>query len=68
MTDVSPGMGTPHVEPLELPARLTAPPRLTQRHPWLLPAAMAAHRTRRRTQWVRDAWSGGPQVEVIDLD
>jgi vancomycin resistance protein VanW len=46
------------VEPLELPARLTAPPRLTQRHPWLLPAAMAAHRARRRTQWARDAWSG----------
>ena len=46
------------LEPLELPARLTAPPRLTQRHPWLLPAAMAVHRARRRTQWVRDAWSG----------
>jgi vancomycin resistance protein VanW len=46
------------VGPLELPARLTAPPRLTQRHPWLLPVAMAAHRTRRRTQWVRDGWSG----------
>lgn len=51
-------MTTAHVEPLELPARLTAPPRLTQRHPWLLPVAMAAHRTRRRTQWVRDGWSG----------
>ena len=47
-----------HPRPLDLPARLTAPPRLTQRHPWLLPAAIAAHRTRRRTQWVRDAWSG----------
>ena len=46
------------VEPLDLPARLTAPPRLTDRHPWLLPAAMAAHRARRRTQWVRDGWSG----------
>ncbi len=46
------------VEPLALPARLTAPPRLTQRHPWLLPAAMAVHRARRRTQWVRDGWSG----------
>jgi vancomycin resistance protein VanW len=45
------------VEPLELPARLTAPPRLTQRHPWLLPVAMAVHRARRRTQWVRDGWS-----------
>ncbi|WP_307861789.1 VanW family protein [Nocardioides sp. SYSU D00065] len=46
------------VDPLELPARLTAPPRLTQRHPWLLPVATAVHRTRRRTRWVRDAWSG----------
>jgi vancomycin resistance protein VanW len=46
------------LEPLELPARLTAPPRLTQRHPWLLPAAMAVHRALRRTQWVRDGWSG----------
>ncbi|GAA1921416.1 VanW family protein [Nocardioides hwasunensis] len=51
-------MTTAHVEPLELPARLTAPPRLTQRHPSLLPVAMAAHRARRRTQWVRDAWAG----------
>src|SRR6478672_9996419 len=54
-------MTTAHLqplEPLELPARLTAPPRLTQRHPWLLPAAMAVHRTRRRTRWVRDTWSG----------
>lgn len=48
----------PHLEPLDLPARLTAPPRLTQRHPWLLPAAMAVHRVRRRTQWVRDSWAG----------
>jgi vancomycin resistance protein VanW len=51
-------MTTVDLEPLDLPARLTAPPRLTQRHPWLLPVAMAAHRTRRRTQWVRDGWSG----------
>jgi vancomycin resistance protein VanW len=51
-------MTTPSVEPLELPARLTAPPRLTQRHPWLLPVAVATHRARRRTRWVRDAWSG----------
>ena len=51
-------MTTAPLEPLELPARLTAAPRLTQRHPWLLPAAMAVHRARRRTQWVRDGWSG----------
>jgi vancomycin resistance protein VanW len=64
-------MTTVHVEPLELPARLTAPPRLTQRHPWLLPAAMAAHRVRRRTQWARDAWSGrvvwAARRDVTDL-
>ncbi len=44
--------------PLVLPDRLTAPPRLTQRHPWLLPVAVAVHRARRRTQWVRDSASG----------
>ena len=47
-----------HPRPLDLPARLTAPPRLTQRHPWLLPAATMVHRARRRTQWARDAWTG----------
>lgn len=59
------------LEPLDLPARLTAPPRLTQRHPWLLPAAMAVHRARRRTQWVRDSWSGrvvwASRREAVDL-
>ena len=51
-------MTAAHVEPLKLPTRLTAPPRLTQRHPWLLPVAVAVHRARRRTQWARDEWSG----------
>ena len=51
-------MTTVDVEPLDLPARLTAPPRLTQRHPWLLPLAMAVHRTRRRAAWWREGWSG----------
>ncbi|WP_307861554.1 VanW family protein [Nocardioides xinjiangensis] len=55
---MNPGTTTAPVDPLELPPRLSAPPRLTQRHPWLLPVAMVAHRARRRTQWVRDAWSG----------
>ncbi|WP_307807656.1 VanW family protein [Nocardioides xinjiangensis] len=56
---MNPGTTTAPVDPLELPPRLSAPPRLTQRHPWMLPVAMVAHRARRRTQWVRDAWSGG---------
>ena len=58
-------------ESLDLTARLTAPPRLTQRHPWLLPAAMAVHRARRRTRWVCDAWSGrvvwARTREAVDL-
>lgn len=51
-------MTTARVAPLEIPARLAAPPRLTQRHPVLLPLAMLVHRTRRRVRWTRDAWSG----------
>jgi vancomycin resistance protein VanW len=46
------------VAPLELPARLTAPARLTERHPWLLPLAVRVHRARRRTAWVRASWTG----------
>jgi vancomycin resistance protein VanW len=64
-------MSTVDAEPLELPARLTAPPRPTQRHPWLLPAAMVVHRARRRTAWVRDARSGrvvwAARLEEADL-
>ncbi|MCD6638331.1 MAG: VanW family protein [Nocardioides sp.] len=41
--------------PLVLPARLTAPPRLTERHPWLFPAAVMVHRTRRRARWTLDS-------------
>ena len=45
-------------EALVLPARLTAPPRLTQRHPWLLPVAVGVHRARRRSAWWRASWTG----------
>lgn len=43
---------------LRLPARLTAPPRLSERYPWLLPVAVRIHRARRRTAWWRASWSG----------
>jgi vancomycin resistance protein VanW len=33
------------------PARVTAPPRLTERHPWLFPFAVRVHRARRRLIW-----------------
>jgi vancomycin resistance protein VanW len=38
--------------PLDVPARLSAPPRLTERHPALFPVAVRAHRARRRWQWL----------------
>jgi vancomycin resistance protein VanW len=38
---------------LTLPAQVTAPPRLTERHPALYPWAVRAHRARRRVRWWR---------------
>ena len=58
---VSEYMATAHLAAPGAPGlagRLTAPPRLTQRHPWLLPVATAVHRARRRVQWMRDERSG----------
>lgn len=48
----------PPVE-LRLPARVAAPPRLTERHPALFPVAVRVHRVRRRLAWARsrEAWS-----------
>jgi vancomycin resistance protein VanW len=44
---------------LVLPARLTAPPRLTERLPVLFPLAVRVHRARRRVAWIRSgaSWS-----------
>jgi vancomycin resistance protein VanW len=54
MTDLTtlPGQGG-------LPARVTAPPRLSERLPALYPLAVRAHRARRRLEWIRSgaAWS-----------
>lgn len=41
--------GAPTFQP---PARVLAPSRRTQRHPWLLPWAVRAHRARRRLRWL----------------
>jgi vancomycin resistance protein VanW len=40
------------LDDLRLPERLTAPPRLSERHPWLFPVAVRAHRARRRVRWL----------------
>lgn len=37
---------------LRLPTRLTSPARLSERHPWLFPVAVRAHRVRRRVRWL----------------
>jgi vancomycin resistance protein VanW len=46
-------------EPGSVPARVTAAPRLSQRHPALYPLAVRAHRARRRLAWIRSdaSWS-----------
>ncbi|MCW2791890.1 MAG: VanW family protein [Nocardioides sp.] len=38
--------------PFVVPERLTAPPRLAERHPSLFPWAVRLHRARRRVQWL----------------
>lgn len=49
-------MGTttarPPDAPFVVPALIAAPPRLTERHPWLFPWAVRLHRARRRVQWL----------------
>src|SRR3954467_4914815 len=41
----------------EPPARVTAAPRLTARHPWLFPLACRVHRGRRRLVWLTSGTS-----------
>jgi vancomycin resistance protein VanW len=49
------------------PARVTARPRLSQRHPRLYPIATWAHRVRRRVSWLRSdaAWAGHRQPSPL---
>lgn len=48
----SPSTAVPSTPPA-LPAAVTAPPRLTERHPGLYPWAVRAHRVRRTIRWWR---------------
>lgn len=41
-----------------IPARITASPRLTERHPWLYPWAVRVLIARRRYRWLRDLATG----------
>jgi vancomycin resistance protein VanW len=49
------------------PARVTAPPRLTERHPWLFPLAARLHRARRRVAWTlsRTPYARGRTAEPL---
>lgn len=49
---------TPAAAPFQVPARLTAAPRLTERVPALYPWAVRLHRARRRTRWITDQAAG----------
>ena len=40
------------------PARVTAPPRLTERHPWLYPLAVRVHQARRHLAWATSGTAG----------
>jgi len=49
------------------PARLSAPPRLTERHPWLFPIAVLVLRAKRRVQWWRSdvQWARARSAEPL---
>jgi len=50
-----------------IPARVTAPPRLSERLPALYPLAVRAHRARRRLQWLRSGAAWATQGDEVDL-
>ena len=52
-----------------LPDRLTAAPRLSERHPSLYPLAMRAHQARRHLHWLRSdaSWAATRQAEDLPV-
>ena len=60
---------TPTPPVLELPARLTSAPRLSEQHPWLFPWAVRAHRARRRLQWLTSntAWAHRRRTDDLPI-
>jgi vancomycin resistance protein VanW len=53
----------------EVPSRLTAAPRLSERHPWLFPWAVRAHRVRRRWRWLTSdaAWATQRRTDSLPV-
>lgn len=52
-----------------VPARVTAPPRLSQRYPWLFPWAVRAHQVHRHLQWLRPGttWASSHREEDLPI-
>jgi vancomycin resistance protein VanW len=54
----------------EVPSRLSSEPRLCERHPWLFPWAVRAHRARRRVQWLASPgtdWAARRRTESLPV-
>jgi vancomycin resistance protein VanW len=49
------------------PARITAPPRLTERHPWLYPLAVRLHQVRRHVAWATSGSSWARSRDTAPL-
>ena len=51
----------------EPPARVTTPPRLTERHPWLYPLAVKVHQARRQVAWATSGATWATAREATPL-
>lgn len=53
----------------EIPPRLDAAPRRSERHPWLFPWAVRAHRVRRRVQWLTgdQVWARDRRADLLPI-
>lgn len=62
-------METTALPAFTLPAQVTAPPRLTERHPWLYPWAVRVHQARRHVDWLRSdtAWASTRSTEPLGV-
>lgn len=68
MTTTDNERGTvPFEAPFAVPDRIAAPPRISQRHPWLFPWAVRAHRVHRRLQWLRPGTDWARSRSETDL-
>lgn len=65
----TPGASTPIPIDFEVPERLTAGPRFSERHPWVFPVAVKVHQARRWWRWQRsgDDWARDHRVDPLPI-